>query len=161
MTIVTKRLLAVLFALAVTVPMYADFASLVRAIDSKSGVKKVWIPFLGVARVAVRMVQPEGVRDFQLATFKGAEKLDPRELHALMREKIGAGFTPLVQVWSRKSGKKEFSFIYVRPHSAERVELVILAHDDEDTVLVRVDVDANVIARELNEPRNVRRMAHR
>ena len=161
MTTVTKRLLAVAFALAVTVPMYADFASLVRAIDSKSGVKKVWIPVLGVARVAVRMVQPEGVRDFQLATFKGAERLDPSELHALMRTQIGAGFTPLVQAWSRRSGKKEFSFIYVRPHSSERVELVILARDDEDTVLVRVDVDANVIARELNEPRNVRRMAHR
>ena len=157
----TKRLAAALVLLAVSLPLYADFASLAKAIDSKSGVKRIWIPFLGVARFAIRMVQPEGVRDFQLATFSGTDKVDPRELQSLMREKIGPGFMPLVQVWSRKAGKKEWSFIYAKPNANDRIELVVLAHDDEETVLVRVDVDADMIARELGEPRNVRRVARR
>jgi hypothetical protein len=156
---VTKRLAATLVVLAVALPLYADFASLARAIDSKSGVRRIWIPFLGVARFAVRIVQPEGVRDFQLATFSGTDKVDPRELQSLMREKIGPGFTPLVQVWSRKAGKKEWSFIYAKPHANDRVELVVLAHDDEETVLVRVEVDADMIARELDMPGNVRHIA--
>lgn len=156
----TKRIAAALLAFAVTVPLYADFASLARAIDRQAGVKRIWIPFLGVARFAVRMVQPEGVHDFQLATFEGTDNVNPQTMQSLMREKMGKGFVPLVQVWSKKKGKKEFSFIYARTHG-DRVELVILAHDDEDTALVRVDVDASIIARELDEPRNVRHVARR
>lgn len=158
----TKRLIPALLIFAITLPLHADFAAVARAIDRKAGVKRIWIPLLGLARFAVRVVQPEGVSDFQLATFEGADNVDPRELNQLLRDQLGAGFRPLVQVWSKKAGKKEWSFIYARPQAkSNEIELVILAHDDEDTVLVRVEVDANVLARQLNEPRHVRRMAHR
>jgi hypothetical protein len=157
----TKRIAAALLAFAVTVPLYADFASLARAIDRQAGVKRIWIPFLGVARFAVRMVRPEGVHDFQLATFEGADDVSPEALRNIMRAKAGAGFVPIVQVWSKKSN--EWSFIYAKPSGKEgRLELMILAHDDADTVLVRLDVDANVIARELKDrPRDVTNMARR
>lgn len=158
----TKRLLFALLILTVTLPAAADFAAVARALDRKSGVKRIYIPLLGLARFAVRVVQPEGVNDFQLATFEGTDNVDPRELQLMMRDKLGAGFKPLVQVWSKKSGKKEWSFIYARPRgNGENIEVVILAHDNEDTVLVRVDVNARVLAQQLNEPRTVRRMAHR
>lgn len=149
----TKRLLAALLFLAATLPLHAaGFADLTRAIDSLHGVKKVWIPFLGVARLGVWMIHPQGVRDFQLAVFEVDDHVDPRTLQQLMRDKVGPGFKPLVQVRSRKG---EWSFIYARPHSDSRIELVILAHDDDDTALVRVDVDADVLARELDNPRGV------
>ena len=157
----TKRFAAaLLFITVVALPLRADFASIARAIDAQEGVKRIWIPFLSIARFAVRVVEPEGVHDFQLATFEGADDLDPRQLHNILRTKAGAGYMPLVQVWSRKSN--EWSFIYAKPSSEGRLELMILAHDDSDTVLVRVDVDANKIARELQEkPRNVTNMARR
>ncbi|HEX7707153.1 MAG TPA: hypothetical protein VF701_11910 [Thermoanaerobaculia bacterium] len=157
----TKRLLAALLAVSLTVPLYADFASIARAIDAQHGVKRVWIPFLGLARAAVRVTQPQGVRDFQLVTFKGTGGLDGQHLSSLVRSKIAPGFQPLVQVWSRKSGDR--SFIYARPHpNGNRVELIIVAQDGEETVLVRVDVDADVIARQLgDEPRNVTFTARR
>jgi hypothetical protein len=156
---VTKRIAAALLLLtAVTLPLHAGgFADVARALDAQRGVKKIWIPFLGVARFAVRMVHPEGVRDFQLAVFEGAENVDPKTLQQLMRDKIGPGFHPLVQVRSKKSA--EWSFIYARPHGKNRVELVILAHDDEDTALVRVDVDADILAKELDNPRGVMHIA--
>lgn len=157
----TKRIAAALLLLTVALPLHADFASIARAIDSQRGVKRIWIPFLSIARVAVRMIEPEGVHDFQLATFEGADDLDPRMLHDIIRTKAGAGFVPLVQVWSRKSS--EWSFIYARPSArADRLELMILAHDDGDTVLVRVDVDPTIVARELKDrPRNVTNVARR
>lgn len=158
----TKRLVAALLLVAVTLPLHADFAAVAQALDRKQGVKRIWIPLLGLARFAVRVIQPEGVNDFQLATFEGADNVDPRELQQIMSNKLGPGFQPLVQVRSKKSGKKEYSFIYARPRpNGEDIEIVILAHDHEDTVLVRVNVDANVLARELNEPRHVGRIAHR
>ena len=157
---IKRLLLATLLFASVALPLHADFNAVARAIDSQDGVSRIWIPFLGVARAVVWVVQPEGVRDFQLVTFRNRGDVDPRELQEIMRAKAGAGFKPLVQVWSRRSN--EWSFIYAKPSAdGNRIELMVLAHDDdEQTVLVRVDVDANVLARELSErPRGVTRMA--
>jgi hypothetical protein len=158
----SKRVAAALLLLtAVALPLHADFDSIARAIDSQQGVKRIWIPFLGLARFAVWVVSPEGVHDFQLATFEGGDEVDPHALHDIMRTQAGAGFVPLVQVWSRKSN--EWSFIYARPSTrSDRFELMILTHDSSDTVLVRVDVDASIIARELRDhPRHVTEVARR
>ena len=157
-----KRLaVAALLVLAVAQPVHAGFTELARAIDSKDGVSRIWIPFLGLARIAIWVVEPKGVQDFQLATFQGTSHLDGREMQALMRTKIGPGFTPLVQVWSRKS--KEWSFVYAKPHpDGRKIELVVLAHDNEETVLVRVSVDSEIVAREINaSPRRVVHVARR
>ncbi len=156
-----KRLIFVVFVATIALPLHADFSDVARAIDRKDGVSRIWIPFLGVARAVVWVASPKGVHDFQLVTFKSDGNVDPRELHEIIRTKAGKGFTPLVQVWSRRSG--EVSFIYAKPSKeGTRMELMILAHDDEETVLVRVEVDAEVLARELGDrPRNVTRMARR
>lgn len=154
----TRKLAAVL-ALLVALPLHADFSSVARAIDAQKGVNRVWIPFLGVARVLVRIVEPNGVQDFQLVTFEGAENVDPKTLAGIIRTQAGPGYSPLVQVWSKRS--KEWSFVYARPSKkAGHVELMVLAHDDGDTVLVRVDVDADMITRELQlRPRVVAHVA--
>lgn len=153
-----KRLLAAALLLALAVPLHADFNEIARAIDDHRGVKKMWMPGIGLARFLVWMVRPKGVRDFQIAVFEGASDLDPHELQSLMRSKVGPGFTPLVQVRSKKS--REWTFIYARPRpNSDRIELVVLTQDNSDTVLVRVDVNADSVARELHEPRNVRRAA--
>lgn len=157
----TKRLAALVLVFAIAQPLHADFAAVASALDAKDGVDRIWIPFLGVARLIVRLASPEGVHDFQLVTFRGADRLEPRDVQRLMREKLGGGFMPLVQVRSKRSG--EWSFIYARPSQhADRFELVVLSHDDEDTVLVRVDVDAKVLSREIeSHPRSVTRVAAR
>lgn len=152
---------ALLMLILVAVPLHADFASIARAIDAERGVSRIWIPFLGMARLAVRVVVPEGVHDFQLVTFKGARAIDPRKLQNIIRTQAGAGFTPLVEAWSRRS--QDWSFIYARPAArGNRLELIVLAHDGDETVLVRVDVDASKVARELQrKPREVAQVARR
>jgi hypothetical protein len=142
-------------------PVFADFAAVARAIDSQQGMKRIWIPFLGIARALVRVAQPEGVYDFQLATFEGNGDVDPHALKQILQSRVGPGFVPLVQVWSKRSN--DYSFIYARPTpNMKRLELMILAHDGGDTVLVRVDVDANVVAREIrDQPRRVSHHARR
>lgn len=154
----TKRLLCAALLTALALPMYADFNAIARAIDRQQGVKRVWMPGLGLARFLVWVVRPKGVHDFQLVTFEGGDDADPHQLQAIMRDHVGPGFTPLVRVWSKKS--REWSFVYARTRpNSPRVELVVLAHDNDDTVLVRVDVDATIIGRELHSPRGVTRYA--
>jgi hypothetical protein len=159
---VTKRLIAAAVLLAaVALPLHADFSDVARAIDHQDGTSRIWIPFLGVARAVVWVVRPEGVHDFQLVTFKSDGPVDPHDLNDILRSKAGAGFQPLVQVWSKRSG--EVSFIYAKPAAkGGRIELIVLTNDGEETVLVRVDVDAEVLAREMERgPREVGRMARR
>lgn len=159
----TKRIaIALLLLSTVTLPLHADFAKIAQLIDDQHGVKRVWIPFLGLARVAVRVIHPEGVHDFQLVTFEGGSDLDPHWLNEIMRTQAGPGYTPLVQTWSRKSN--EWSFIYAKASAtdSDRLDLMILTRDDEDTVLVRVAVDASIVARELKiQPRVVVNVAGR
>jgi hypothetical protein len=157
---VIKRLIAaaLLFAF-IAIPLHADFAAVARAIDNEDGVSRVWIPFLGVARAVVWMVRPKGVYDFQLVTFTNHRQLDPQNVHRILQTEAGPGFKPLVQVYSRRSN--EWSFIYAKATpDANRIDLMVLTQDGEETVLVRVVVDAEVLARELDEsPRHVTRMA--
>lgn len=155
-----KRIVAAALILAFTLPLHAGFSEIARALDSQRNVKRVWIPFISVARVAVWLVEPGGVGDFQLATFTGTENIDPRQVEAMMRQKVGKGFTPLVQVRSKRG---EWSFIYARPSKdGERVELMLLTKDHEETVLVRVEVDAEDVARHIEmEPRRVSQVAAR
>jgi hypothetical protein len=149
-----KRWSIAALLIALALPMRADFNEVARAIDGYHGVKRVWMPGLSIARLLVWVIQPKGVHDFQIANFEGAGNIDPHELHALLQSNAGRGFAPMVRAWSRKSG--EWSFIYARPHpNSDRIELLVLAHDREDTVLVRVDVDATEIAKDLNHPRSV------
>lgn len=152
---VTKRIAAALLFLAiVAVPARADFKDVAKAIGEKRGMKRIWIPFLGLARFAVWVASPSGVHDFQLATFEGGRNVDPTDLRDILRAHAGKGFTPLVQVWSKRSN--EWSFIYARPGKrANRLELLVLAKDGDDTTLVRVDVDAHQLAKHLDTPRHV------
>ena len=153
-----RLLLSAALLLATALPMYAGFGEVARAIDRHHGLHRRWVPGLGIARFLVWVVRPKGVHDFQLVTYEGRGDVDPQEMRALMQSNAGEGFTPLVRAWSRKSG--EWSFVYARPHpNSARMELMILTHDDDDTVLVRVDVDAEIIARELGDPRGVARYA--
>lgn len=159
-TTMSKRILAALLLVAVTLPLHADFSAIARVIGAQRGVRRVWIPFMGLARTFVRVVDPQGVHDFQLAVFEGRGSMTPHELNTLMQRRVGEGFRPLVQAYSRKSG--EWSFIYARPSkTANRFELMVLTSEKDETVLVRVEVDAAVLARELDHPVQVSKMARR
>ena len=156
----TKRLIVAVLVVAFALPLHAGFGDVARALDRQKGVSRIWIPFLGIARAAVRVVEPKGVHDFQLVTFRGGSNLDGAAVQQIVRKHAGRGYLPLVQAWSRKKG--EWSFVYARPsQDGKRIELMVVAHDASETVLVRVDIDAEVVARELGEPRNVTQVARR
>lgn len=153
-----KRALLVLLAALVIAPAArADFSSLARAVSRKPGVQRVWIPFLGLARAAVWVVSPKGVHDFQLVTFEGQGLNDAASFAALMQDHI-RDYQPLVRVRERGG---DFSYIYVKPGKGDRIELIVFTHDKSDTVLVRVEVDAKVLAAEIGYPRKVGTIARR
>ena len=145
--------LVLLLLLIVAIPVRADYRDVERDLRSRLG-RPMYIPFLGVARFATWIVHPKGVRDFQLTTWerdKGVD-IDGVELEQLLRRGLAADFQPVVRVRERK----EWTFIYVRP-VGDRFEMMLLTHDRSDTVLVRAEIDAEQLARAINEHKlNVR-----
>ena len=152
------RLILLALAVLLAFPAQADFGDIARALDTRLGAR-TWIPFLGIGRLMVRTVRPNGIHDFQLAVFeKTKANIHPRDLEQLVERGVEKGFVPLVRVRSNRSG--ESVFIWARPKK-ECLELIILAHERNETVLVRVDANAETVARELGEPRKIVRMADR
>jgi hypothetical protein len=149
----TRRLSALLVLVILALPLRAGFREVASAIEARHGAKRVTIPFLGLARFACWVVHPKGVYDFQLATFEDVRGVDGEDFAAILREKVGEGYRPMVQVRSTRRG--EFTFIYAKPAPDQsRVELFILTHDHSDTVLIRLDADADVAAREVAKHRD-------
>jgi hypothetical protein len=149
----TKRIAAItLFALA-ALPLRADFNAVVREVGSHRGLHRVPIPFLGLARFAVWIVHPEGVHDFQLATFEGnAEDVDGSLIGDLLARNAGSGFRPIVRVQSNRRGG-EWTFIFARPQG-ETFELLVATSDDKETTVVRAVVDLDRLQRAVNQSRH-------
>lgn len=128
----------------------ADFDSLLRVIESQPGLHRVWTPGISLARMAVRMVQPKGVHDFQLAIFEGDGRFNGRDFESILRTSTDR---PMVQVHSNRTG--ETAVIWTRPTGGDLVEMVLLAHDPHDqTVVLRAVIDGEVLAREIADPRH-------
>lgn len=146
-----KRLVPVLLLL-VALPASADFRDVERSLRAQLG-RPMYIPFLGVARFATWIAHPKGVHDFQLVTWEksdGQAVMDGVELERMLRRGLSADYQSLVRVRSRK----EWTFIYARPFG-DRIEVMLLTHDNSDTVLIRADVDAEELSHTINEHRFV------
>ena len=154
----TRRISLAVLALLLALPVHADFNEILGGLRARLGAP-MWIPFFGIARTVVRVGHPRGVHDLQLAVFEGKGSIDPVDLDALMTRHAGRDYTPLVRVRSRHG--RESSFIYARP-AGDFVELLVLTNDNDDTVLVRVVADPEVVGRYLGrDPRSVALVAQR
>lgn len=149
-------LLALVFFAAL--PMHAGFKDVVHAVETRTQMHPTYVPLLGLARFAVWIIHPDGVYDFQLATFEGESRgaIDYDDLTATIRKAAGAGFRPLVQARSNRKG--EFTYILAKPLDDNRVEFMLATHDHSDTVVVRCVIDADRMLAHINEPHSFARL---
>ena len=157
---IRRMLTAATLLLVIAQPAFAGFREIAGTLEGQFGFRRTWIPFLGMARLAVWTVHPKGVHDFQLAVYEKTPDVDARDIERMLERNVAKGFMPLVRVHSARRG--EWSFIYARPaRNGRTVELLVLTHDGDETVLVRVAADTEVVARELDNPIEVRQIARR
>lgn len=149
---------AAVLLLLVAIPAHAGFNEVLGGLEGRLG-HTMWIPMFGLVRTIVLVGHPRGVHDLQLAVFEGKGRVDPQLLDALMTTRAGSGYAPLVRVRSRH--EQESSFIYAKS-LGDKIELLVLTSDNEDTVLVRLVVDPKVVTQYLNhDPRSVALVARR
>jgi hypothetical protein len=141
-------------------PLQADDFHKVASGLRSLGFERTWIPFMGLARTFVKIAHPKGVHDFQVAVYENSPRVTGDEVERMIKSRVARGFSPLVRVYSKEKG--ESVFVYARPSRDSRtVELIVLAHEPGETVLVRVTADAAKVGRELGVPEKVSHIAAR
>jgi len=143
----SKRVLLVLTLVFAAASARADFDALVRVVESSSGLHRIWMPGMGFVRLAVRMAHPEGIHDLQLARFSGDGNVD---FEQVIRSTPA---TPMVRTHNNRTG--ETAVVWARPLHGDLIEMLVLAHDPTDeTVVVRVVVNGEMLERELADPKH-------
>jgi hypothetical protein len=126
--------LTVLLLLPLVLPA-SEFDWMVREFSRQSGVKRMHIPFFGLARFAVAVAHPAGTSELKLAVFEHAN-FNSAGFSKLTDEVIGASWKPIVRVRSRNG---ESTNIYTQVDGKNlRLLIASLDHDDVTFVAVRI-----------------------
>ncbi len=150
-------ILAMVCALPVVLPA-GEFNWLVREFSRESGAKPMRIPLFGVVRFAVRVAQPGGASELNLAVFEHVG-LDPQRFSSMADEAIeGGGWKPMIRVRSRNG---ERTNIYAQVEDAQRLRLVIATLDgsadgslnDRDATFVEVQIRTQELMKFVDEHR--------
>lgn len=130
----------------------SDFTTLVAAIEAEPGVHRQYIPMLGVARTGVRVLHPGGVRDFRLAVFNHAGPRGNPELNRAVDAITERGWMPMVKV---RQADGEQATIWLREAGSDQVEMLIVAREARESVVVQLEIDAATFAQLTSDPASV------
>ncbi|MBD0371627.1 MAG: hypothetical protein ICV60_12375 [Pyrinomonadaceae bacterium] len=128
------------------------FDAIARHLKTRYQAKKKSIPFLGLAKFAIRIVKPAGVKSINVTLFenlKDTGELPDNELSGMMREALSAEWQPLISL-RRRNGDQ----VYVYAAEAGKdVKLAVLVINQTDAVIARVKVDPNALRKFLDDPK--------
>ena len=145
-------LLSFTFAAPVAIAKDKEFDAIVKHLKTKYQAKKVRIPFLWVARFAVKIVRPAGVKSFNVTIFEKLqftrETLD-EEMQAAMRSSLGEEWQPMVRVRSREG---EQVYLYAREANND-VKLMLVTIDKEEAVVVRAKFNPDKLVKFIENPK--------
>ncbi len=149
-TLLASTMLATLLA-APAAAGDADFHAIVRGVESGYGVSRVHIPLFGLARFAVRIAQPEGVKDFDMAIFetRHGPPPDSARFDAIVQRAGGRHWSAVIRVRSRRS--HEWVYVYARPEGPDW-RMLIATFEPSETVILEARVDAEFLANALDDP---------
>ena len=129
-----------------------EYKAVVKHLKTKYQAKKVKIPFVWLARFAVSIVRPAGVKSFSVTIFEdlkfSRETLD-EEMQLAMRNSFGADWSPILRVRSRTG---EQVYMYMR-EAGKNVKIAIVTIDKEDATVVRATFSPERLADFMNNPK--------
>lgn len=130
------------------------FNDVVKYIEKNYGVKKTKVPMLGLAKFAVWMIRPAGVKGFKLAVFEDQDfvsRAGTASFAQVMRQAYNKEWSPLVQINSRRDGNSR-TYIYVK-QSKKDVEFALATIEDREAVVIQVKFNPDAAARFLDNPK--------
>lgn len=154
-----KILTAIIFAVLVftfTAPKVSagdkEYDAVVRHLKSKYQAKKVKIPFMWLARFAVKVVRPAGVKSFNVTLFENVnfsfDTLDA-EMQDAMKNSLSADWSPIFKVRSREGQQ---AYMYMREADKD-VKIMLVTMDKQNAAVIRAKFSPDKLAEFVNNPR--------
>lgn len=129
-----------------------EYEAVVKHLKTKYQAKKVKIPMIWLARFAVRMVRPAGVKSFSITTFENLkftrETLDV-EMQMALKNSFSALWSPIFRARSRKG---EQAYMYAREDGNSVKVMVVTINEDKATV-IRAAFSPEKLADFVNDPK--------
>jgi hypothetical protein len=130
-----------------------EFTEVVRVISDEFHTRPTSIPMFGLVNLITAAVHPAGTRHIDLAVFEHLSDRDRqgRNLPEAILNAVGRSWKPFVQVRSRRNGREETVFVYMRQEGKEWKLLVTAVERDEATV-VQLLLNPDALARWMASP---------
>jgi hypothetical protein len=129
-----------------------EYKSIVKHLKTKYQAKKVRIPFMWLARFAVSVARPAGVKSFSVTLFQdlkfSRETLDA-EMQTVLRDSFGAEWNPILRVRSRTG---EQVYMYMR-EAGETVKIAVVTIDKQQAAVIRATFKPDKLAEFINNPK--------
>jgi hypothetical protein len=140
------------FAAPATSAKPSEYKLLVNHLKTKYKAKKVKIPLLWLARFAVSVVRPAGVKSFSVTLFEGLQfsrdSLD-KEMQAAMRTSFDENWSPIFHVRSREGQQ---AYMYMR-EAGNVIKITLVTIDKEQAAVIRATFNPNKLAEFMNDPK--------
>jgi hypothetical protein len=128
------------------------YSAIVNHLKTKYQAKKVKIPFMFLARFAVKVVRPAGVKSFNVTIFEGLKfsrtTLD-EEMQAAMRDSLGDQWSPILRVRSR-NGEQVYMYM---TEEKDNVKIMVVTIDKDQAVVVRAKFNPEKLAEFIDNPK--------
>lgn len=128
------------------------FDAIAKHLKTRYQAKKRSIPFFGLAKFAVRIIKPAGVKSIDVSLFedlKNTNELPDNELSSLMRNALSAEWQPLVSIRSRSGDQ-----VYVYAAEAGKdMKLAVLVINQSEAALARVKINPDALRKFLDDPK--------
>jgi hypothetical protein len=146
-------LLAFMFAATpVEAKKPSEYDSIVRHLKTKYRAKKVNIPFLWLARFAVSVVRPAGVKSFSVTLFEdlkfSRETLD-KEMQEALSQSFSREWSPVFRIRSREGQQ---AYMYMR-ESGQNIRLTLVTIDKQQAAIIRATFSPEKLAEFTNDPK--------
>ncbi len=144
--------LAITFAAPAANAKGGEYKAVVKHLKTKYQAKKVKIPFMWLARFAVSVVRPAGMKSFSVTIFEdlkfSRETLD-QEMQTAMRNSFSADWSPILRIRSRNG---EQVYMYMR-EAGKSVKLAVVTIDKEQAAVIRATFNPEKLADFINNPK--------
>ena len=156
----TRKIIAPLFLLFlvftfIAPPVHAkddEFEAVTKHLKTKYQAKKIKIPFMWLARFAVKVVRPAGVKSFNITLFENLQfsraTLD-EEMQSAMKNSLSHDWSPVIRVRSRNG---EQVYAYLR-EDGKNVKLMLVTVDKDNASVIRATFSPEKLAEFINNPK--------
>jgi len=129
-----------------------EYKSVVKHLKTKYKAKKVKVPFMWLARFAVKVVRPAGVKSFSMTLFEdlnfSRETLDA-EMQAVLKNSMSAEWNPVFRVRSRDGQQ---AYMYMR-ESGDNVRIMLVTIDKNQAAVIRATLDPEKLVEFIDNPK--------